>query len=210
MTQYSKAAFLTAFNTLFADNTTRDISEADLRTFNLDIKDSTMFLTDNFIDEDSFASDSATKAPSQQSVKAYVDATGGGNIIKATVTVSSAQLLTLGTVPVTIIAAPGANKYLSIINITASYNYGTTAYDYSAGESAYFYIGANWTGYQIAYTSMNAIADFNKQLNHGSTSEFTILTNASLTLGTQASTDPTTGDGDLDVVVYYSIEDTNT
>jgi hypothetical protein len=44
-----------------------------MRQFKTDLKDSAMFLSDNFIDEDSFASDSATKAPSQQSVKAYVD-----------------------------------------------------------------------------------------------------------------------------------------
>jgi hypothetical protein len=43
MTQLSKAAFLTKFNTLFADNTTRDISEADLRTFVEDVKDSVLF-----------------------------------------------------------------------------------------------------------------------------------------------------------------------
>lgn len=40
MTQLSKAAFLSKWLTLFADNTTRDISEQDMRDFRQDIADS--------------------------------------------------------------------------------------------------------------------------------------------------------------------------
>ena len=74
MAQRSKTSFKTTKTTLFADNTTGAISEGDCRNIFEDVADSAMFIDDNFIDEDSFASDSATKAPSQQSVKAYVDA----------------------------------------------------------------------------------------------------------------------------------------
>jgi hypothetical protein len=88
MAQYSKTDLNALYNTVFADNETRDISEGDMRQFKLDLMDSLMSISDNFIDEDSLASDSATKAPSQQSVKAYVDAnsfanpmTTGGDII---------------------------------------------------------------------------------------------------------------------------------
>lgn len=69
--------FLAKWLTLFADNTTRDISEEYLRDFRQDISDSYLNKTDNFIDEDSFATDSATKAPSQQSVKSYVNSQVG-------------------------------------------------------------------------------------------------------------------------------------
>lgn len=64
--------------TTFPDNTTGQISEGDMRDFGQAIKDSAMFIDDNLIDEDDMASDSSTKAPSQQSVKAYVDAQVGG------------------------------------------------------------------------------------------------------------------------------------
>lgn len=64
----------------FPDNTSQEISESDMRDFGTDIKDSALFIDDNFIDEDSFASDSATKAPSQQSVKAYVDTQINSNL----------------------------------------------------------------------------------------------------------------------------------
>ena len=47
MAQLSKAAFLSKFNALFADNITRDISEADIREFTLDIKDSCLFGLDD-------------------------------------------------------------------------------------------------------------------------------------------------------------------
>lgn len=72
MAVLTKAAFLSKWSSLFADNSTRDISEQDLRDFRLDISDSFLSINDNFIDEDSFASDSPTKAPSQQSTKAYI------------------------------------------------------------------------------------------------------------------------------------------
>lgn len=42
----TKAAFLSQYNTVFADNTTREISEADLRDFRLDINDSFLNITD--------------------------------------------------------------------------------------------------------------------------------------------------------------------
>lgn len=81
MSQLSKTSFGNLYGTpsgtTFPDNTTGYISEGGMRQFGKDILDSAMFLSDNFIDEDSFASDSATKVPSQQSVKAYVDANAG-------------------------------------------------------------------------------------------------------------------------------------
>lgn len=73
MAQLSKTAFLSKWATLFADNTTGEISEQDVRDFRQDVSDSFLSISDNFIDEDSFATNSATAAPSQQSTKAYVD-----------------------------------------------------------------------------------------------------------------------------------------
>lgn len=91
ITEMNKTSFGNLYGTSgtsFADNTTGEISEGDMRAFGEGIKTSTMFIDDNFIDEDSFASDSATKAPSQKSTKAYIgtrvnamaiDAQGAGN-----------------------------------------------------------------------------------------------------------------------------------
>jgi hypothetical protein len=72
MAQLNQANFLSKWAALFADNTTGDISALDQRDFRQDISDSFINILDHFIDEDSFASDSATKVPSQQSTKAFV------------------------------------------------------------------------------------------------------------------------------------------
>ena len=86
MSQLSKTSFGNLYGTpsgtTFPDNTTGDISEGDMRQFGKDILDSALFISDNFVDEDDMASDSATKVPSQQSVKAYVDDHVGVNAIE--------------------------------------------------------------------------------------------------------------------------------
>lgn len=77
--------------TTFPDNTTGEISEGDMRTFGKDIQDSFLNITDHLLDEDDMASNSATKVPSQQSVKAYVNirdavTASGTNTYTATIT----------------------------------------------------------------------------------------------------------------------------
>jgi hypothetical protein len=75
MAQLNKTSFKALYGssgTTFPDNTTEEISEGDMRQFGEDQADSFMTLSDNFIDEDTFATDSAIKAPSQQSTKAYI------------------------------------------------------------------------------------------------------------------------------------------
>lgn len=81
MAQRTRAQYKALYGTsgtLFPDNTTGEISEADIRAFGEDGADSVLFKSDDLLDEDDMASDSATKVPSQQSVKAYVDAAVGG------------------------------------------------------------------------------------------------------------------------------------
>lgn len=46
MSNLSKSAFLSKWNSLFADNSTRDITEEDLRDFTTDIKDSFLNILD--------------------------------------------------------------------------------------------------------------------------------------------------------------------
>lgn len=129
---------------------------------------------------------------------------------RAAVTVSSAELLTLGSSPVTIIPAPGANKYIVVHKICASYNYGTTAYNFANTESAYFYVGAFWTAFYIPYTTLNLTTDVNGTLLPYQNFFLEVPTNTALTLKTYDGGNPSTGDGNWDIVVYYTIEDVNT
>lgn len=81
MAQLSRTNFKSLYGssgTTFPDNTTGEISESDMRQFGEDDADSHLNRTDDVIDEDDMSSNSATKVPTQQSVKAYVDAAALG------------------------------------------------------------------------------------------------------------------------------------
>lgn len=64
--------------TIFPDNTTSEISESDMRTFGENLADSFLNKSNDLIDDDTFATASATTVPSSESVKAYVDAQTAG------------------------------------------------------------------------------------------------------------------------------------
>lgn len=57
-----------------------------------------------------------------------------GAVQIATVTVSSAELLALGSAPVQLIAAPGAGKIIAPFMFVLQYKFGTTAYTLAAGD----------------------------------------------------------------------------
>lgn len=86
------------------------------------------------IDEDDMSSDDATKVPSQQSVKAYVDNTVADFYRVATGTVATGDVLALNATPVELIAAPGANKAIVVDEIQLFLDHGGTDYAADAGE----------------------------------------------------------------------------
>jgi hypothetical protein len=142
MAQRTKANFKATKNSRFANNSTGQIGADDSQDMYEDVADSAMFLEDNFIDEDSFATDSATKAPSQQSTKAYIAAQlAGGSTQSVTVSVSSAEILALFTTPKQIIAAPGAGKYIQVLSayvfldFASAYSNTNTELRYATGQS---------------------------------------------------------------------------
>lgn len=100
MAQKNKATFSSDYDTIFATNTNRDISEADVRAFKDDIKDSALFFLDDLLDEDDFVSDSETKVPSQQSTKAYIASQLQGINYSAEITTGS------GGAPATVLTIP--------------------------------------------------------------------------------------------------------
>jgi hypothetical protein len=139
----------------------------------------------------------------------------------ATTITGGATLRNIGTSPVTLIAAPGANKYLNIISVTVSYKYSTAAYDHSqqvifstVGIGAPFFSDA-W--YLIDGSGANALnsyaSDFTVRLvgTVVDGSSRSIQVNREFALRTlSGGGNATTGSGDIDVVVYYTIEDANT
>lgn len=214
MTQISKSSFNGLYGssgTTFPDNTTGQISEADVRTFGQDISDSFLSIQDNFIDEDSFASDSATKAPSQQSVKAYVDGVAAVKRSRVQIT-GGPTTRSIGTSPQTILAAPGAGFWYNIISVAIAYDYGAAAYDFGATSDIIVRFGGVSTiGWRLNYATMNGGANFQSILSYysGSVQGINAPENTKLEIGTFDNADATTGDGDIQVIVTYTLEAIN-
>lgn len=117
-------------------------------------------IANNIIDEDNMATDSATRAPSQQSVKAYVDANSGGGGLGSVIefgAISGGQSSTSTTrdFSMPIVVAPGQtvagwSSYEAAPAIAWRDNYqgsptvlGTTTYTNSTGSNVTVYARAN-------------------------------------------------------------------
>lgn len=126
------------------------------------------------------------------------------NLKKTTVTVASASLRGCGSSPVVILVAGGANKYHSITKAVLSYKAGGTAFDFtselvlkSVGGDVQFLISGDLN------TTNSANFDLIKQGQKN-------VTNAAYVLTTADGSNATVGNGDIDITLYFSIEDTNT
>lgn len=96
----------------------------------------------DFKDEDNMASNSATAVPSQQSVKAYVDASVSGGI-----TIGTQQAATSGTA-ITFGGIPAGTKRITVMFDELSTNTGATSVLLRLGDSG----GIETTGY-VSYTT---------------------------------------------------------
>lgn len=74
-------------------------------------------------DEDTMTSNAERGIPTQQSVKAYVDA----KVQLSTVNLTNAQIKDLADTPVDLVAAPGAGYVLEFLHATLILNYGSNA-----------------------------------------------------------------------------------
>lgn len=129
----------------------------------------------------------------------------------ASVTLTSAQLLDLHNTPVTLVAAPGAGKWLDVHRVSLAMKYGTAAYvGASNGLLRYgtedklvwdyidplLYITTDSTGtYVVAY------------IPYMDGYDMADLENKALMLDNSANGALTAGDGTATVTVTYSVED---
>lgn len=142
--------------------------------------------------------------------------TSGGYIAKpllqTKVTIAGgATLRAIGTTPQTIIAAPGAAKFIQIVAVTFSYKFGTAAYNFGASANPHLRFSSlpGGQGQALAIASINGVVSFNDKGSTFFGGFQNCPTNTSIVLGSGDSTNATTGDGDLDIVVYYTIENEN-
>lgn len=206
MAQRDVASFKATKNSRYAANTSGLITASNSQDMFDDVADSFLNKTDHFIDEDSFASNSATKVPSQQSVKAYVDAqVAVGGLTTATVDITSSEILNIFTTPKQIIAAPGAGKILQVVSLMAYYKFGTTAYSASA-SFAFKYDNASGAAVNISsLTMLDNAADaliFPELATQTNDVLVTPYVNKNI-IFTNTSANPTSGDGTLRIYVTY-------
>ncbi len=126
MAQRNKANFKSTKNSSITTNGTGAITGAIMNSILEDIADSLLFIDDHFIDEDSFASDSATKVPSQQSVKAYVGP--AERVRTVTKQLTTAEILNANSSPVELVAAPGSGYALIPLNVIGDFKYASAPF----------------------------------------------------------------------------------
>jgi hypothetical protein len=130
----------------------------------------------------------------------------------ATITLTSAQILALGTTPIILIAAPGAGRAIFVKTVYARLNFNTTAY---ATVGTIFIknngasdVAASFTQQFLSSTVTRfgtATVAYDFAVNSSNTN---ILENADLRIYTSAN--PTAGNSTIDVLVEYQILDFNT
>lgn len=115
----------------------------------------------------------------------------------ATVTITSSQLLTINSSPITLVAAPGANKVIMPVNISYVYQYNTSTYTSSLVTARINGIICN-SGFDISLSTSYFTVQNTTQL-----ATSTNLINQPVLL--RGNNDPTTGDGTLTVTLTYNV-----
>lgn len=118
------------------------------------------------------------------------------------VTITSAQILTLGTTPVVIVPASGVNTINVISSITVTCNFITTAYDTSTQISVYYAAAtiAYYIGFDLLGFTSSGIS--NVYRIESAVQNFQLVSNAPILLDAPLG-DPMTGDGTIKVTVVY-------
>lgn len=128
-----------------------------------------------------------------------------------TVKIATASMLTLNGTPIQVVPAPGAGKLLVPTMMIATMVYGTATYACNASGVSLRYgtAGAGTsTGFTLSQAFIQAASGSNTQIvNQSSAATYLPAStdwNSELTL-IAATSDPTTGDSDLYVRVYFRV-----
>lgn len=124
----------------------------------------------------------------------------------APVTLSSADILDLHNTPVTVVAAPGAGKYLVFHRYDAHYTYGTVGYATLGNGVSLAYGAAGTDIFAVAGASLSGSVSKVYRAYEDATHDAVDIINQPIVLVADAGA-MTDGDGTLTAHVWYSIED---
>lgn len=138
------------------------------------------------------------------------------NILSASITLTSDQILSLAETPVTIISSPGAGLYVNIIALTIEYVFKTTPYSVAdssetfnivpAGRQASILISVYQAGLVDQTVSSVAGLSATLQAVNNDDNAVPMATYKNEAIQINASEDVTDGDGTMVVTIYYAIE----
>lgn len=127
---------------------------------------------------------------------------GTGAILVAQVTLSSADILSLHTTPVTIVAAQGPNTVIVPLRVIEYMDYNTTTY--ATDGTLQLLVGAQVVSSNAAYLFNASDVLANLTISNYSSSGSISAINGALTVTTQ-TTNPTAGDSPVKIRVLYSV-----
>lgn len=124
-------------------------------------------------------------------------------IQSVTVNITQNQILTLGSSPVTLLAAPGIGKVYDIVSVIVIYDYVSAAYT-TATNIRFFHGGQSTydTTNNFLATTGDAYRKISTDTYGGGLSTFN---NGAITLSTTTGANPSGGDGTLKVTLAYQI-----
>jgi len=147
------------------------------------------------------------KATKTASVSSILNLSGADSIVFLKKTLNAAQIRSLFSSPVELIAAPGVGKaIMPLYPIFLKYNYGTTQFTNAGATVISLFLG---TTHYIATSTVAMIAaaanyGWQPDLNTSAKESFDPTGNTALTLSANVA-DWTGGDGTLDIYINYKI-----
>lgn len=140
---------------------------------------------------------------------------GGSGYTYTEVVVTDTEIKTMGSSPVTLLAAPGANKYYEYYGFI-EYTAGATAYTF-ANDNIIIGDDDTYAGDYIALNLINSTIDHTAGFNSFAKGQelgyaggphvgYPVKINKALKLFTYNATDPTLGDGTFLVKIWYKVK----
>jgi len=129
----------------------------------------------------------------------------GLDTLTAKIAVTSSQLATIFTSPVTLIPSPGAGKVLDIMSVMVSFDAGNTVYDFAVGNNLNLETN-NIPQFNISSGTLNSATDSvaKLEINSSAASQINIPSGVPLVLQAN-SANPTQGNGLLYLNIFYRV-----